>query len=87
MQVHGEFFDQHRDEIIHLMHNEAEAAMEQHPLERIMSSDTSEGYVLISTTGIHLARRLGEALYHAYHGDLSVKYSSDEYRVRVTWSR
>jgi hypothetical protein len=43
--------------------------------------------IVITTTDVHLARRIGEAVHHAYQGDLDVKYSPDEYMVRVSWSR
>ena len=45
-----------------------------------------EGLV-ISTTDSHLPRRIGEALKHAYHGELELHYDQDEDFVRVTWAR
>ena len=49
---------------------------------------TEEGGVTsVTTTDVHLARRIGEALHHAYQGKLDIKYSQDEYVVRVTWER
>jgi len=41
---------------------------------------------MITTTDVHLPRRIGEAVHRAYRGDLDVKYSPDEYTVRVNWS-
>jgi hypothetical protein len=46
----------------------------------------SEG-VVISTTDTHLPRRIGEALKHAYLGELELHYDQDEQFVRVTWTR
>jgi hypothetical protein len=45
-----------------------------------------EGLV-ISTTDTHLPRRIGEALKHAYHGQLELHYDRDEDFVRVNWRR
>ena len=41
----------------------------------------------VLTTDIHLPQRIGEALKSAYDGELSVRYGSDEYSVRVHWHR
>jgi hypothetical protein len=35
----------------------------------------------------HLPRRIGEALTHAYHGELVMHYDQNEDFVRVTWTR
>jgi hypothetical protein len=37
-------------------------------------------------TGIHLARRIGEALKHAYQGDLDFTYGDGEKGIRMTGS-
>jgi hypothetical protein len=42
---------------------------------------------VITTTDIHLPQRIGEAVRRACHGDLQVRYGSDEYSVRVHWRR
>ena len=38
-------------------------------------------------TDVHLAKRIGDAVRSAYHGNLETKYSRDEYLVRVNWTR
>jgi len=43
--------------------------------------------VEISTTDIHIARRLGGALLDAFQGDLNVCYSPGQHFVRVSWRR
>ena len=58
-----------------------------HPLQRIMDIMERGGVITVTTTDVHLARRIGEALHHAYQGKLDIKYSQDEYVVRVTWER
>jgi hypothetical protein len=43
--------------------------------------------LVISTTDTHLPRRIGEALKHACHGELSLHYDQGEDFVRVNWTR
>jgi NMD protein affecting ribosome stability and mRNA decay len=87
VKLSGSFLDAHRDEIRHLVRNEEQREAEDHPLQRIMDI-TEEGAVTsVTTTDVHLARRIGEALHHAYQGKLDIKYSQDEYVVRVDWTR
>jgi hypothetical protein len=85
--LEGEFFDAHRDEILHLARNEEQRAKGDHPLERIMDIQQEGGKTVVSTTDLHLARRIGDAVHHAYQGTLDIKYSPDEYLVRVFWQR
>jgi hypothetical protein len=76
----GGFLGTHWDEIRHLLRNEEQRETADHPLQRIMDIMEKSG----TTTDVHLARRIGEALHHAYQGKLDIKYSRDEYVVRVT---
>ena len=87
VRLEGEFFQAHREELLQLVGNAEERARSEHVLERVMGIEHDRDGTNVTTTDIHLARRIGEALYRAYHGKLDVKYSPDEYRVRVTWSR
>jgi NMD protein affecting ribosome stability and mRNA decay len=85
--IKGEFFKEHRDEIVHLIENHAKTEKERRPLQRIMNmEDTREGFQ-VSTTDSHLARGIAEALHDAYNGDLKLRYSRDENLVRATWKR
>ncbi|MBX9810931.1 MAG: ATPase [Burkholderiales bacterium] len=83
----GGFLTQHRDEILHLVRNQGEQARAEHPLERIIAINDHDGGVLVTTTGIHLARRIGEALEHACHGELEFHYNEAENLLRVHWER
>lgn len=90
VHVDGEFFAAHRDELLSLIHHHAEKARAEHPLARLMAIKDDEGGtggVLVSTTDIHLARDLGDALQHAYHGDLEFHYNAGENLLRVHWRR
>ena len=87
VSLEGSFLQEHRDELLHLVRNEEKRAKDEHPLERIMDIRQDGDKTLVTTTEVHLARRIGDALHHAYQGNLQIKYSPDEYLVRVYWSR
>lgn len=83
----GDFLAGHESEIRHLVDHTAEAESADHPLEQLMAIRPENGGLLLTTTGIHLARRLGEALHHAYQGSLDFHYNEDDMLLRVFWSR
>jgi hypothetical protein len=83
----GSFFNEHREEIMQLVHHQEERAKAEHPMERIIEVRTEGEETIVQTTDVHLAKRLGDAVHHAYQGELDTKYAPDEYLVRVLWSR
>lgn len=85
--LEGPFFGDNRREIMNLVRNVAQAEKNLHPMERVMAIRKSGEATLITTTGIHIARRLGESLRRSYQGDLQVNYEEGEKKVRVNWSR
>jgi NMD protein affecting ribosome stability and mRNA decay len=87
LTLSGAFLASHREEIEHLIDNHAQRQGAEHPLKRIMArEDTADG-LLITTTDAHLARSLGEAVHHAYRGDLDYHYADDDTTLRVHWQR
>jgi hypothetical protein len=87
VEIEGSFFENHLDEILNLIRNVAEQEQSEHPLERIMTMTGKEKPILVTTTGLHLARRIGEALSRAYKGELSCQYLDEEQRIKVHWQR
>jgi hypothetical protein len=77
----------HRTELTELARNLEKKEKAEHALERIMDIVDEDGGVLITTTDIHLAHGIGEALHHAYKGKLESHYSPEEKLLRVRWSR
>jgi hypothetical protein len=69
------------------VHNEAARARDEHPLERIIAIEEHDGKTVITTTDLHLPRRIGDELHHAYRGESETKYAPDEYLVWVSWRR
>lgn len=87
IEIKGEFFEEHRNEILNLIRNIEEQEKAEHPLERIMSITDEKDYTLVTTTGIHIARRIGEVLSRSYKGDFSFQYTEGEKHLRVYWQR
>jgi NMD protein affecting ribosome stability and mRNA decay len=83
----GEFLQEHREEILGLVHNVEEREKAQHPLKRIMEIRDEAGEISITTTDLHLARSIGDALHHAYAGELDYEYAKGADSLRVTWKR
>ncbi len=87
IELKGEFFVEHRSEVLNLVSNIEKREKEERPLERIIAIKDGVGQVDVTTTGIHIARRIGEAVAKAYSGDLSFQYADGEKQIRVYWQR
>ena len=87
LTITGNFVVHHKDEILHLARHQEEQEKAEHPLHRIMGIEERDGVVVVRTTDIHLPRRIGEALRHAYHGELDCRYGEEAYSVHVSWTR
>lgn len=87
VRLEGPFLATHHADILNLVRNHAAHAKAEHALQRIMAIDEHPDHVMITTTEVHLAHGLGEAVHHAYQGELETQYSDDESTVRVRWHR
>ena len=87
VRLSGPFFERNRAEVLRLVKNEEAREKRGHPLQRIMAIREARGAVEVTTTDVHVARRIGDALRSAFQGSLELRYSPDEYRVRVSWAR
>lgn len=88
LTLSGGFFTAHREEIMNLVHHKVEYQKAQHPLKRIMGiEERDDGAVVITFTDTHLPRGVGEAIEHAYQGELDIHYTEEADSVRVTWTR
>ncbi|MGW8322132.1 MAG: BCAM0308 family protein [Thermodesulfobacteriota bacterium] len=83
----GRFFEAHRDDILNLVRNEGRLEEGEHPLERIMDIWEGEQETVVKTTGIHGARRIGEAVSRAYRGHYDFTYGDSDKNIRVNWER
>lgn len=83
----GAFAREHRDEILATVRGCETREKAGHPLQRIMNiSDVASG-IQVTTTDVHLARGIAEALCDAYKGKAQVRYAKDEHLLRAIWER
>ncbi len=87
LTLSGKFFAAHREEILHLVHHAESKERAEHPLERIMDIKEEADHTVITFTDLHLVHGIGEALHHAYHGELDSHYTDEDGLLRVAWSR
>ena len=87
VEIKGRFYREHQDEIHNLIKNVEAQQKAARPLERLMNIAENPDHTLVTTTGIHIARRIGESLARAYQGELSFQYADGEKRIRVFWKR
>ena len=87
VKLDGDFLKQNRAEIINLVNNVEHREKGGHPLQRIMNIGDEDGAVMVTTTDIHLARSIGEAISRAYQGQLKLDYNTEENLLRVSWRR
>ncbi|MGA7802565.1 MAG: BCAM0308 family protein [Gammaproteobacteria bacterium] len=83
----GAFFQEHREEIMQLVRNVEEKEKAEHPLDRIMEIEDRDDGVAMAFTDAHLARGVGEAVRHAYQGELELQYGQEDVLLRATWRR
>ncbi len=87
LNLAGDFFTAHRDEVMSLVQNTVERQKAEHPLKRIMDMSEEDGGLVITFTDMHLARSVGEEIARAYEGELDIQYPEKSGLVRVYWRR
>ncbi len=83
----GAFVHAHEAELLGLVRNEEAAERREHPLHRIMGTERRSDGLRLTTTDIHLPRRIGHALEAAWDGELTTHYDEQGYSARVVWTR
>jgi NMD protein affecting ribosome stability and mRNA decay len=83
----GEFFNEHRQEIMNLVHNTEAREKAGHPLQRIMNITMQEEATEISLTDFHVTRAIGEAIQHAYKGEVDYQYTDKDGVMTLRWAR
>ncbi len=87
VSIEGQFAHEHRQELLEFIRNLETAEKAEHPLQRIMAIEEHGDKLIVTTTDIHLARGIGEALQDVYHGTLDFNHTDAEYLLRVSWLR
>jgi hypothetical protein len=85
--ITGDFIEAHEQEILQLIRNHEAHEKTEHPLQRIMNIEKTKVSTVVTTTDIHLARGIGDALHHAWQGELEYHYNAEQNLLRVNWSR
>ena len=87
LTLSGEFFAQHREEIVRLLEKEAGRVAQRSVADRIIRIIPEDDKLVVETTTEKMAQHLGRAVYKAYKGDLHFRWGEVERFVRVYWSR
>lgn len=87
LALSGDFLATHEAEIRQQISHHEDREKAEHPLQRVMDIEDTPDGLLVTTTDMHLARGIGEALHHAYQGELEFHYNPDQNLLRVSWSR
>jgi hypothetical protein len=69
LTLSGSFPKSHGQEIVRLARNTEALENRKHPLQRIMSVEENPEGIVITTTDVHLPRRIGHAIVDAYKGE------------------
>jgi hypothetical protein len=87
LSLHGPYVEAHRDELVNIVRHEGKLENAEHPMHRLMDVQAKGDAVEVTTTDIHLPRRIGTALERAHDGELAIDFSEDAYEIRVAWRR
>ena len=88
LTISGDFFPQHQQEILNLIHNTEAKEKSQHPLQRIMNLSMEEdGVTTITLTDFHITKAIVDAMQHAYQGDSEVHFADKDNVMRANWKR
>ncbi len=85
VSLSGDFFAAHEAEVLQQIRNHEAKEKASHPLQRIMGIEKTAQGTVVTTTDIHLARGIGDALHHAYRGELQFHYNREQNLLRVSW--
>jgi NMD protein affecting ribosome stability and mRNA decay len=87
VEIDGQFESVHRQEIENLIRNVERRESQEHPLVRIFAIEERDGGLRVPTTDARLACAIGQALLHAYRGELTDPGPQSEEPVRIHWMR
>jgi NMD protein affecting ribosome stability and mRNA decay len=87
LTLSGEFFAQHREEIVRLLEKEAARVAGRSVADRIIRIVPEGDKLVVETTTEKMAQHLGRTIYKACKGDLHFRWGEVERFVRVYWNR
>ena len=87
VDLHGDILAHRPEDIYRLIRATERSVREKHALERIMGVTEPNGDWRILTTGVYLAKRIGEALQAEMQGHMSEDYAFGTKTIRVMWQQ
>ena len=81
----GDFVAAHDAIILGVVLNQEEREKVEYPLRRVMDIKKSGCGFMVTTTDVQLARDIGEALHHAFNGELELNYNRQANRLMAHW--
>lgn len=85
--LEGGFTLEHKDEILNLVRRIEASENNLHPMNRIMAIHDSADRLLVTTTDVHLPRRIGKAIQSACKGELDIHFDESGHFTRINWRR
>ena len=86
LTIEGAYAYEKREDVLATARNVADTVESEHPLERIMSIETVDGRLVITTTDVHLVQAIGRALHGAFGGSLHYGFQEGDDQLRVSWA-
>ncbi|PLX74089.1 MAG: hypothetical protein C0615_09710 [Desulfuromonas sp.] len=87
LTISGDYLDQHRKDILNTLQNSADEARQANPLERIIKTERADGEIMIETTTVKLAEKLGRILSRSHQGEMEISWTGEPPTCRVSWHR
>jgi len=87
LTLSGPFLASHHEDVVRLLRNEEAAERAEHPLNRVIEFKDSGAEIEVTTTDVHLPRRLAEAAREAFGGEVQTDHAADQDVVRISWTR
>lgn len=87
LTLRGSYWPEHREDILHLIRNQAEEARPDNPLERVIDVREEDGCLVVDTTNAKLAQKIGRSVEKAHKGEIDYNWGDREPFVRVEWVR
>lgn len=85
LTLSGAFLKTHREGLFNLVRHQELCERTRHPLHRILSVEERPNQIVVTTTDIHLPKRLARAIQSAYKGRLTLHYDQGGCFVRANW--
>ena len=88
LELRGAVVAGHRQEVLDIVHRETAQERQEHPLHRIIAIRPAGGdgaAIEVTTTDVHLPRRLGRALQQAHGGTFDFHYADEDQVIRARW--